>query len=73
MSTIIRTRSPFFIRTPQETDANLSYFQINITVASVSIKCPQLKYADDLYAHLLTTEKTTYSSENSQFHLILVK
>ena len=32
MSTIIRTRSPFFIRTPQETDANLSYFQINITV-----------------------------------------
>ena len=34
MSTIIRTRSPFFIRTPQETDANLSYFQINITIAS---------------------------------------
>jgi len=32
MSTIIRTRSPFFIRTPQETDANLSYFQINIIV-----------------------------------------
>ena len=32
MSTIIRTRSPFFIRTPQETDANLSYFQINITI-----------------------------------------
>lgn len=32
MSTIIRTRSPYFIRTPQETDANLSYFQINITV-----------------------------------------
>jgi len=34
MSTIIRTRSPYFIRTPQETDANLSYFQINITIAS---------------------------------------
>jgi hypothetical protein len=34
MSTIIRTRSPFFIRTPQEADANLSYFQINITIAS---------------------------------------
>lgn len=32
MSTIIRTRSPYFIRTPQETDANLSYFQINITI-----------------------------------------
>lgn len=34
MSTIIRTRSPFFIRTPQETSSNLSYFQINITIAS---------------------------------------
>ena len=36
MSTIIRTRSPFFIRTPQVTGstniANLNYFQINITV-----------------------------------------
>ena len=32
MSTIIRTRSPFFIRTPQETSSSLSYFQINITV-----------------------------------------
>lgn len=32
MSTIIRTRSPYFIRTPQETDANLSYFQIDITI-----------------------------------------
>ena len=34
MSTIIRTRSPFFIRTPQETSSSLSYFQINITIAS---------------------------------------
>jgi len=35
MSTIIRTRSPFFIRTPQVTGSGLtilSYFQINITV-----------------------------------------
>jgi|GEM_PF-2435299 len=32
MSTIIRTRSPYFIRTPQETDANLSYFLIDITI-----------------------------------------
>ncbi len=36
MSTIIRTRSPYFIRTPRVTGstniANLSYFQINITV-----------------------------------------
>ena len=34
MSTIIRTRSPFFIRTPQEADSSLSYFQINISIAS---------------------------------------
>ena len=32
MSTIIRTRSPYFIRTPQETSANLSYFLIDITI-----------------------------------------
>lgn len=32
MSTIIRTRSPYFIRTPQEADATLNYFQINITI-----------------------------------------
>ena len=34
MSTIIRTRSPFFIRTPQEADSNLSYFQITISIFS---------------------------------------
>ena len=34
MSTIIRTRSPFFIRTPQEADSNLSYFQISISIFS---------------------------------------
>jgi len=34
MSTIIRTRSPFFIRTPQETNSNLSYFQITISIFS---------------------------------------
>ena len=32
MSTIIRTRSPYFIRTPEETDATLSYFVIRITI-----------------------------------------
>ena len=32
MSTIIRTRSPYFIRTPQEADATLNYFQINISI-----------------------------------------
>jgi hypothetical protein len=34
MSTIIRTRSPFFIRTPQETSSSLSYFQITISIFS---------------------------------------
>ena len=37
MSTIIRTRSPFFIRTPQVTGSdlnNLSYFQITISIFS---------------------------------------
>lgn len=32
MSTIIRTRSPFFIRTPEETSSSLSYFNIQITI-----------------------------------------
>ena len=32
MSTIIRTRSPFFIKTPTETDATLGYFVIRITI-----------------------------------------
>jgi len=32
MSTIIRTRSPFFIRTPNETSADLSYFNIVIKI-----------------------------------------
>ena len=32
MSTIIRTRSPYFIRTPEETDATLSYFSIIINI-----------------------------------------
>ena len=34
MSTIIRTRSPFFIRTPQQTSNDLNYFQIDITIKS---------------------------------------
>lgn len=32
MSTILRTRSPYFIRTADESDADLSYFQLNITI-----------------------------------------
>jgi hypothetical protein len=52
MSTIIRTRSPFFIRTPQVTGstniANLSYFQINITVFGGLSSSTEV--CDDLYA-----------------------
>ena len=52
MSTIIRTRSPFFIRTPQVTGstniANLSYFQINITVYGGLSTSTEI--CDDLYA-----------------------
>ena len=52
MSTIIRTRSPYFIRTPQVTGstniANLSYFQINITVYGGLISSAEV--CDDLYA-----------------------
>ena len=62
MSTIIRTRSPFFIRTPQETDSELSYFQINITVfgglSSSSEQC------DDLYA-TYSLQKKPLGSEDS--------
>ena len=34
MSTIIRTRSPFFIRTPEETSSDLDYFEITILLES---------------------------------------
>ena len=34
MSTIIRTRSPFFIRTPEQTSSLLSYFQIDVSIKS---------------------------------------
>jgi len=34
MSTIIRTRSPFFIRTPEETSASLDHFEISILIES---------------------------------------
>ena len=58
MSTIIRTRSPYFIRTPQVTGNDpatgtpnkdlLSYFQINITVFGGLISSTEV--CDDLYA-----------------------
>jgi hypothetical protein len=62
MSTIIRTRSPFFIRTPQETNSELSYFQINITVfGGLSNSTEQ---CDDLYADY-SLQKKPIGSEDS--------
>ena len=62
MSTIIRTRSPFFIRTPQETDANLNYFQINITVFGGLSSSTEI--CDDLYA-TYSLQKKPLGAENS--------
>ena len=62
MSTIIRTRSPFFIRTPQETQSSLSYFQINITVfGGLSNSTEQ---CDDLYA-AYSLQKKPLGTEDS--------
>ena len=62
MSTIIRTRSPFFIRTPQETNSELSYFQINITVfGGLSNSTEQ---CDDLYA-AYSLQKKPLGTEDS--------
>ena len=62
MSTIIRTRSPFFIRTPQETQSSLSYFQINITVfGGLSNSTEQ---CDDLYAEY-SLQKKPLGTEDS--------
>ena len=62
MSTIIRTRSPFFIRTPQETNANLNYFQINITVFGGLSSSTEV--CDDLYA-TYSLQKKPLGAEDS--------
>ena len=60
MSTIIRTRSPYFIRTPQETDANLSYFQISITIfgglENTQDPCDEVAFSYQLQKKPLGTE-----------------
>tara|TARA_R100000773_G_scaffold44542_1_gene46131 strand:+ start:1279 stop:2415 length:1137 start_codon:yes stop_codon:yes gene_type:complete len=60
MSTIIRTRSPFFIRTPQETSSSLSYFQITISIFSglstSSTPCDDLSVSYQLQKKPLGTE-----------------
>jgi len=62
MSTIIRTRSPFFIRTPQQTSSDLNYFQINITVFGGLSSSTEI--CDDLYA-TYSLQKKPLGAENS--------
>lgn len=62
MSTIIRTRSPFFIRTPQQTSSDLSYFQINIVVFGGLSTSTEI--CDDLYA-AYSLQKKPLGDENS--------
>jgi len=67
MSTIIRTRSPFFIRTPQETNANLSYFQINITVFGGLSSSTEI--CDDLYATYSLQKKPLGTEDSVSFDI----
>ena len=67
MSTIIRTRSPFFIRTPQETDANLSYFQINITIFGGLSS--SIEICDDLYATYSLQKKPLGDEDSVSFDI----
>ena len=67
MSTIIRTRSPFFIRTPQEADANLSYFQINITVFGGLSSSTEI--CDDLYATYSLQKKPLGTEDSVSFDI----
>ena len=66
MSTIIRTRSPFFIRTPQVTGtsniANLSYFQAVVTIHGGTSGSSTI--CDDLYA-TFTFRKKPLPNETS--------
>ena len=67
MSTIIRTRSPFFIRTPQEADVNLSYFQINITVFGGLSSSTEV--CDDLYATYSLQKKPLGTEDSVSFDI----
>ena len=62
MSTIIRTRSPFFIRTPQESDSNLNYFQAVVTIHGGTSGSSTI--CDDLYA-TFTFRKKPLPNETS--------
>ena len=67
MSTIIRTRSPFFIRTPQQTSSSLSYFQINITVFGGLSSSTEI--CDDLYATYSLQKKPLGTEDSVSFDI----
>jgi len=67
MSTIIRTRSPYFIRTPQETNVNLNYFQINITVFGGLSSSTEV--CDDLYATYSLQKKPLGAEDSVTFDI----
>ena len=70
MSTIIRTRSPFFIRTPQVPADKLSllnYFQINITVFGGLSSSTEI--CDDLYATYSLQKKPLGTEDSVSFDI----
>ena len=67
MSTIIRTRSPFFIRTPQQTSSDLNYFQINITVFGGLSTSTEI--CDDLYATYSLQKKPLGAEDSVSFDI----
>ena len=64
MSTIIRTRSPFFIRTPEETSADLNYFEIVITLFFGDLSNKAAPLCED-FSESITLTKKPINNENS--------
>lgn len=67
MSTIIRTRSPYFIRTPQEASTLLNYFQINVTIHSGLSS--SIGICDDLYQTYSLQKKPLPTEQSVSFDI----